>query len=410
VNVRRCLSACTMLVVLAGAAHAASAPSPSDTLRRQAFDLVYNLDYERAVALAHQAVASDPGDAHNHLTLASVVWLKMLAARGATTIEEYLGPPPRGDVQRTPPPSDLAVTLKSALNAAIAIAERRLARQPNDTDAHYVLGAAVGRQAAYTASEEGRIAASVGAARRAYFAHRRVLELDARRKDAGLVVGTYRYVVATLSFFKRWFAYMAGFAGDKAVAIRMLSECAAYPSDVQTEARFGLLIIYSREERPDDALRVLQELRALYPRNRLLWIETGATHLRAGRPAEALRWLDNGLAMLAADTRPRTFGEDAMWRYKRASALVALGRGADARPDAEAATTLPSQTWVRGRAFVQLGRVEDLAGNRVAALRAYRRGAEMARAAGDPWGLEDAERGLDKPFGGTSGASSRQYR
>ena len=41
--------------------------------------------------------------------------------------------------------------------------------------------------------------------------------------------------------------------------------------------------MYNRERRYDDALRVLQELRRLYPRNRLVVLEAGSTALRAGR-------------------------------------------------------------------------------------------------------------------------------
>src|SRR6185503_15826606 len=49
----------------------------------------------------------------------------------------------------------------------------------------------------------------------------------------------------------------------------------------------------------------LATLRAQYPRNRLLWLESGATLLRGGKPAEAEQVLNEGLARLAADDRPR---------------------------------------------------------------------------------------------------------
>ena len=54
-----------------------------------------------------------------------------------------------------------------------------------------------------------------GSARRAYNEHERVLALAPARKDAGLIVGTYRYLVASLSMPVRWMAYVAGFGGDK---------------------------------------------------------------------------------------------------------------------------------------------------------------------------------------------------
>jgi hypothetical protein len=130
--------------------------------------------------------------------------------------------------------------------------------------------------------------------------------------------------------------------------------------------------------------------------------------LRAGRPAEALTWLNDGLARLNVDTRPRGFGEEAMWYYKRASALTALGRGSDARADLGTAATLPGQVWVRGRIFTVLGHVEDLAGNRPAARCAYARGVELGQSVHDDPGVQDARRWLDSPYQGTSAPPTRQ--
>jgi len=147
---------------------------------------------------------------------------------------------------------------------------------------------------------------------------------------------------------------------------------------------------------------VLETLRTAYPRNRLLWLETGATLLRAGRSAEALSWLNDGLVRLNRDTRQRAFGEEAMWHYKRASALTTLGRGRDARADIGRAAALPGQVWVRGRIFTVLGHIEDLAGNRSAARSAYARAAELGRSVLDDPGVQDARHWLDTPYRGTS--------
>src|SRR5256885_10006976 len=86
-----------------------------------------------------------------------------------------------------------------------------------------------------------------------------------------------------------------------------------FRSDNQDDARFALVLLYNRERRYDDALKVLGLLRDRYPRNRLAWLETGSTYLRAGRPADAERILDDGLAKFGGDTRQRMFGEDALW-------------------------------------------------------------------------------------------------
>ena len=77
-----------------------------------------------------------------------------------------------------------------------------------------------------------------------------------------------------------------------------------YPGLNQTEARFALLLLYNRQKRYDDALMQLAGLRQQFPRNRLIWLESGSTSLRAGRPEDAGRFLDEGLSKFASDTRP----------------------------------------------------------------------------------------------------------
>ena len=80
-----------------------------------------------------------------------------------------------------------------------------------------------------------------------------MLELDPKRKDAGLIVGTYRYLVSTLSLPMRWMAYMAGFGGDKERGLTLIQDAAAYDGDNQDDARFALILLFNREKRYDEA-------------------------------------------------------------------------------------------------------------------------------------------------------------
>jgi len=402
-------AAAVAALCLAAATAAASPPRAVVTapIRLEALDLAYDLEFEAADAAIRRALDLDPGDAANHLAHASITWIRLLFRRGALTVDEYLGPPSLADVARPAPPSAEAAVLRAALGRARALAEGRLRTHPNDVDALFAAGAAAGREAAYIATEEGRLLAAYWTSRRAYEAHRMVLALDPSRADAGLIVGTYRYLVATLGRIMRWIAYLAGFDGDKAQALRLLDACASVPNEAGLEARFALVIVFSREGRYDDALRVLAGLRERYPRNRLLYLETGATLLRAGRPAEALRWLDESLARFSQDARPRSFGEDAWWHYKRGVALVQLGRAADARAAADAAAASPAYSWVQGRILTLSGQIFDVQGRRPDALGAYRRARGIAKSTRDHRGVQQAERWIDNPFRGTSASRPR---
>ncbi len=145
-------------------------------------------------------------------------------------------------------------------------------------------------------------------ARRAVSEGQTVLKLDKSRKEAGLIVGTYRYIVSQIPAGLRWLAYIVGFEGGKDEGIRQIEEAARYSSDVQTDARFALVLLYNREKRYADAVTALRSLQKSYPRNRLLPLEEASTELRANRPAEALRVLDETMPRLAQDDRPRMPG------------------------------------------------------------------------------------------------------
>ncbi len=295
-------------------------------LRERAADLTYNLDHDEAIRVLRQAVAAEPGDPANHRALASTLWLDILFKRGAVTVDHYLGSFTKASVDVRNPPANLDAEFKRAIGRAIELAEKRVAASPRDAQAHFDLGAAVGLQASYVASVEGRLMAGFRAARRSYDAEETVLSLDPRRKEAGLVVGTYRYLVSTLSLPMRLMAYAVGFGGGKDRGLRMIEETVEAGAENRTDAEFALVLLYNRERRYNDALRVLENLRRRYPRNRLILLEAGATATRGNRPADAERLLTDGLAMLAADQRARIPGEDALWHYKRGAARVRLGR------------------------------------------------------------------------------------
>lgn len=295
----------------------------ASALKRAGLEHGYNLDYPEALASFREAITADPQDPAAHRLAAATLWMQLLFAQGAVTVEDYLGQA-RATVARPAPAPAVAAAFHEHLQHAIRLAEQKLRARPADADAHFQVGAAAGLRASYIATVEGRVKDSVGAGRRAYAEQTRVLDLDPTRHDAGLIVGLYRYSVSTLSLPMRLLARIAGFRSGRDIGLRMVEQAAAYPSDAQTNAQFALVLLYNREGRHADAARLIRELQARYPRNRLLGLEAGGTALRAGRPREALAAIDAGLARLEADPRPRAFGEESRWRSLRETAATAL--------------------------------------------------------------------------------------
>lgn len=390
-----------LLPLLIAAAVLRPAPTgaqTASTLINEAFALAYNLDHDQAEAKLDQALALAPNDSGTHRATASITWLNILFRRGAITVDHYLGTVSKPRVETEPPPAALDRRFHTHIDRAIELSRAWTRRAPRNAQAWYELGSSLGLEASYTASVEGRLMAGFRAAKGAFDAHERVLEIDPTRRDAGLVVGTYRYLVASLSLPIRWMAYLAGFGGGRERGLRMVEEAAAYPGDSRTEARFALLLMYNRERRYDDALRVIRELRAEFPRNRLLELEYGSTALRAGRAAEAEGALTAGIARLLNDRRPRAGGEVPMWHLKRGAARVELQELEEATADLKVARAADAPRWIRGRATVELGKIADLRGDRRSARASYEEGVALCEADRDPLCSREGKRWLEKAY------------
>ena len=347
---------------------------------------------------ARRAVALGPNESSSHRTLAAILWLNILFHRGAVSIDYYLGSLARQRASAVKPRPELVAEFKTELAKAIELAEARLKQNPRDLQARFDVGSVYALQASYTASVEGSMTAAFGSARRAYDAQEEVLTRDPTRVDAGLVVGLYRYIVSVLALPTRWLAYVVGFGGDKEKGIQLLEDATRDP-ETRTDAKTALMLVYSREARHNDVVRLARELRTEFPRNRLFVLEEGAAAIRAGRAAEAEAVLTQGLTMLDKDTRPKVPGERAYWLYKRGLARVILRNLAGAQLDLQAAQVSIPTGWVNGRIHLELGKIADLTGRRQDALTAYRTSRSLCDQSDDRVCSAEAARLQGRPYG-----------
>lgn len=386
------MAASSMSLVTRQSSTVSSVPAPDTraaVARARGLALGYNLDYADALAAFREATTDDPHDATAYSLSAATAWIALLFEQGAITVDDYLGQA-RATLSRGGASPDLVRAFNDDLGRAQTLAEARLRDHPDEAEAHYRVGTVFGFRASYLATVEGRVFASLGPGRRAYREHERVLAIDPSRHDAGLIVGLYRYTIAALPAPLRLIARVVGFDADRSGGLALVEQAARYPSDVQSNALFTLILIYNRESRYDEALAVIGELQQKFPRNRLLWLEAGNTALRAGRAADACRWIEEGLARLAADPRPRAMGEDARWRFAHGEALVALRQSARAEPELRAALDGATRDWLRGRAHRELGKLADLAGDHDRAREEYRVAEQLCRGDHDDEGAEEA--------------------
>ena len=373
-----------------------SAAAQTQVLRMRGWELAYNLDHTEALSTLEKAITLDPSDPSLHRLAASILWMQILFGWGAVLVDDYLGQA-RDVVERPKPPADIDRSFRDHIARALELSEQRVQENDRDPDAHFQLGASSGIMASYTATVEGRLLGSFGNARRAYREHQRVLELSPGRKDAGLIPGMYRYSISKVSLPMQLVARLAGVTPSREKGMQQVEEAAAYPSEAQTGALFVSIVIFNREKQYDDALRVIRELQRRYPRNRLLWLESGTTALRAMRPQAARTELEHGLTMLAADSRPRAFGEEARWRLYHGMALLPLDR-AEAGRELQASLMADAPEWVRGRTHKELGKLADLDGRRGEALEEYRAALRLCREGNDRLCVDETHRLIRTPY------------
>ncbi len=382
----------------------AAPPDARSTLEREvavlasdAFHAAYNLDEPRAFAAARRAVAVGPEEPAAHRTLASILWMAILFRRGAVVSDNFLTGSLKSQTMLPRPPADLDAEFQRELTAAIDLADARLRKDPDNIEAHYDVGTAYALKASYVASVEGSGFGAMRLAKRAYDAQEYVLSHDPSRVDAGLVVGTYRYLVSTFGLPTRLMAYLIGFGGGKERGIRLI-EAAARAADTHADAKVALLLIYDREHRYADAARLATELEHEFPENRFFTLEAGSALTRADQAAEGQAALTRGLAAFEADARPKIPGERAIWLYKRAVARIALGQLPGARADLDAARRSGPVGWARGRIELETGKVDDLTGRRTDAVSAYQRAKALCALRDDSGCTKDAGRLIQQPF------------
>jgi tetratricopeptide (TPR) repeat protein len=378
----------------------AQAPAPASSgtaVLKNALTAAYNLDHDEALALARRAVALDPDNPKVHRGLAAILWLHILFNRGAVTMDHYLGSISKSNVTLPKPDPATATEFKQAVGRATALATARLDANPRDVQAKYDAGAAWGLQASYVASVEGSMTSAFNIARRAYSAQEDVLEREPSRVSAGVIVGTYRYVVSTLNPAMRMVAFVAGMGSGKEKGIALL-EAAARDPEARVDASAVLMLIYSREGRHAEVVRIAHALGTEFPRNRLFQLEEGASAIRAGQADVADAVLTRGIEALKRDTRPKFPSEEAIWHYKRGLARLNLNQQPAAAADLQYALDANPSEWIRGKIQLEVGKLADLAGRRPEAVTAYRTAARLCEAGADPICEKEANRYLKKAF------------
>jgi tetratricopeptide (TPR) repeat protein len=159
---------------------------------------------------------------------------------------------------------------RSRIDAVIDSIERWTGREPKRADAWFFLGAAYGLRVDFRVLRTERLAAARDG-KRIKDALERSLALDPNMQDAYFGIGLYHYYAAIAPAalrIVRWILFLPG--SDRVEGLREMVQARDHGELLRGEADFQLQAIYLwYEQNVDEALKLLDGLRATYPHNPL---------------------------------------------------------------------------------------------------------------------------------------------
>jgi tetratricopeptide (TPR) repeat protein len=382
------------------AASGAALPPEIMELRREGHEALYNLDSATAAAKFEEIRRLTPYHPAGDLYLATILWLghlnktrRLQSGLYGSGSSFYAGVDKakegsEGDAVDADVDRAFREKMAQAKTKALAL----VARNKNDADALYFLGAYYGVMAGYEASVARKFFSAMRNGSRCVDAHEKVLKLKPDYYDAYLSIGVYDYIAGGLPFGYKLMASMVGVRGNKKRGIGRLQTIIENNSPTADDARILLVAIFRNEKRYDDALALLEQLSSKYPRSYLLKLERASALVTLNRMDEAYAVFDGLLKDSAAATALDLI------HYQYAEAL------ARNKEHKRAATEFTAVCQVEGGEVdlatvsrLRVAQMYDLAGERQEALAHYK---EVLARPNVYDTKQQAERGLNRPFMG----------
>jgi len=274
-----------VLVVLLAAAVGVPAQQPSspwltdserarfEELRRSGLDALYNIDYDKANRDFKEIVQLHPNHPGGYQLLAARLWIKTLYESRRLQVSLYNSESfySNGDDKVDP---KIVIEFRNLTREAKRLAEAKLKQEPKNIEALDFLANTEGLKASFEEAVERRHFAALRDGNDAVEHHREVLKLDPRYIDAQITIGLYEYVVGSSPLPVKIIAGATGYRGSKKRGLAMLEQVAREGRWSQDDAKTVLVLLYTREKRFADVLKLTRELSAKYPRNYLLRLET----------------------------------------------------------------------------------------------------------------------------------------
>ena len=373
-----------------------TAPLNLDPEVRQGFADFYNIDFDGALGVFRHVAQEHPNDpmAWDYLLLTTIfreLYIQDLLDTTYYAHDNFLTTKREVDVS-----PQVRNEIETLTNRVLSMTDAEIRANPNNKDAYFERGYAKGIHAAFITLADHSFAA---AARQGYSSRNdseAALKLDPQYADADMAVGIQQFAVASLPGWVRLIVGIMGVGGNKERGINLLKESAAHGVVTSVESRTALSLFLRHDGRYPEALAVQRGLAKEFPHDFLFRLEV----------ANLLKDEGQGLAAIAEYKQVIADAQKPGYFYGPRLQLAWFGMADTMRGynDINGAAFGYSQVvnepncsdWLRKRAELAAGEMEDLLHNRPAAVAMYRR----VLTPGDQSQAEMARRNLLTPYVG----------
>ena len=368
-----------------------------DPAQSPGFVYFFNTEYDQALAYFENQAKANPTDPDQYNHIAQTILYRELFRNGA--LESQLIGSSNAFLKHAK--LEMAAAdrehFKNCIGKAEELSEGRTRANSRDAQAFYELGVAHGLQANYLFLVEKSWVDSLREASAARKLQERVLAIDPQFVDAHLILGVYQYAVGCLPFYMRALGFVGGFHGSREGGIRQLQLVALQGVRNRDDAKVLLAVLYRREHKSQQAIPLLQELSRRFDRNYLFRFEQVQMYSDLGDEKSALAVLANierlrrarapGYENLPEEKVQYATGNLRFWYGDLDRALENLRQATTHADEVDSSTTV--MAWLR------LGQVYDLQGDRQEAIAAYRAIMKMAPDSGV---AEEAKGYISNPY------------
>ena len=267
-------------------------PDQLNSIRIAGVQALMNMNYQNAKTSFEVMVQTAPDHPAGYIYLANTIWLGHLAELRRLQTSVYN----RGDSffgkKEDEVDPDVDKQFRETMNKGIELAETLLKKDKKNIPALYYLGIAKNIVAGYEATVKRSFMAALRNGSRGVDLHRDVMKLCSDCIDAQLSVGMYNYVVGSLPLAVKIVAFIGGVRGSKKDGIAMLEKVATEGNYAKDEGKVLLIMLYNREKRLEDGLKLLSELTADFPGNSLFRLEHAMTLGQVGRFRDSAKEFD----------------------------------------------------------------------------------------------------------------------